>query len=183
MRAISHPVVGWLAFAIVIWASHFSPLFEAALEDPGIHALEHALYLGAALLFWWPVVGADPHPFRMGHGMRLGYLLLAMPQNAFLGFVLFAVPTVLYPHYASLQRVWGPTALEDQQLAGGIMWAGGDLIFLVPVPAHDRGLVPLRGGEGSALRRAARPRTGARGPRQPGQLSVRPAAAPGRRRR
>ncbi len=132
VRAISHPVVGWLAFAIVIWASHFSPLFEAALEDPGIHALEHALYLGAALLFWWPVVGADPHPFRMGHGMRLGYMLLAMPQNAFLGFVLFAVPTVLYEHYASLQRVWGPTALEDQQLAGGIMWAAGDLIFLVP---------------------------------------------------
>jgi putative copper resistance protein D len=132
VRAISHPVVGWLAFAIVIWASHFSPLFEAALEDPAIHAMEHALYLGAALLFWWPVVGADPHPFRMGHGMRLGYMLLAMPQNAFLGFVLFAVPTVLYEHYASLQRVWGPTALEDQQLAGGIMWAAGDLIFLVP---------------------------------------------------
>ena len=41
---------------------------------------------------------------------------------------------MLYPHYATLQRVWGPTPLEDQQLAGGIMWAAGDLIFLVPLP-------------------------------------------------
>ena len=133
VRAISHPVVGWLALAVVLWASHFSPLFGAALDDPGIHALEHALYLGAGLLFWWPIVGADPHPYRMGHGMRFGYALLAMPLNSFLGLVLFATPVVLYEHYASLQRIWGPTPLEDQQLAGGIMWAAGDLIFLVPL--------------------------------------------------
>jgi putative membrane protein len=132
-RVISHPVVGWLAFAVVIWASHFSPLFGAALEDPGIHALEHALYLGAALLFWWPIVGADPHPYRMGHGLRFGYALLAMPLNSFLGLVLFVTPIVLYEHYATVQRIWGPTPLEDQQLAGGIMWAAGDLIFLVPL--------------------------------------------------
>jgi cytochrome c oxidase assembly factor CtaG len=133
VRAISHPVVGWLALAIVLWASHFSPIFGAALDDPGVHAFEHALYLGAGLLFWWPIVGVDPHPHRMGHGMRFGYALLAMPLNSFLGLVLFVTPVVLYEHYATLQRIWGPTALEDQQLAGGIMWAAGDLIFLVPL--------------------------------------------------
>jgi len=133
VRVISHPVVGWLVFAVVVWASHFSPIFDAALEDSAIHALEHALYVGAGLLFWWPLVGADPHLFRMSHGMRLGYMLLAMPLNSFLGFVLFVTPVVLYEHYASVQRLWGPTPLEDQQLAGGIMWAAGDLIFLVPM--------------------------------------------------
>jgi putative copper resistance protein D len=133
VRFISHPVVGWLVFAVVLWASHFSPIFGAALDDPGIHAFEHALYLGAGLLFWWPIVGVDPHPFRMGHGMRFGYALLAMPLNSFLGLVLFVTPVVLYEHYATLQRAWGPTPLEDQQLAGGIMWAAGDLIFLVPL--------------------------------------------------
>jgi cytochrome c oxidase assembly factor CtaG len=133
MRVISHPVVGWLAFAIVVWASHFSPVFDAALEDPGIHALEHGLYLGAGLLFWWPIVGADPHPHRMSHGVRFGYALLAMPLNSFLGLVLFVTPVVLYEHYATVQRIWGPTALEDQQLAGGLMWAAGDLLFLVPL--------------------------------------------------
>ncbi|MET1231770.1 MAG: cytochrome c oxidase assembly protein [Candidatus Limnocylindrales bacterium] len=133
VRVISHPVIGWLIFAIVVWASHFSPVFDAALEEPGIHALEHALYLGAGLLFWWPIVGADPHPYRMSHGVRFGYALLAMPLNSFLGLVLFVTPVVLYEHYATVQRIWGPTPLEDQQLAGGIMWAAGDLIFLVPL--------------------------------------------------
>ncbi|HEY8168363.1 MAG TPA: cytochrome c oxidase assembly protein [Candidatus Limnocylindrales bacterium] len=133
VRVISHPAVGWLALAIVVWASHFSLLFEAALDDPVTHAVEHALYLGAGLLFWWPVIGVDPHPVRLSHGLRIGYVLAAMPLNSFLGFVLFAAPTVLYAHYATVQRVWGPTPLEDQQLAGGIMWAAGDLLFLVPV--------------------------------------------------
>lgn len=133
VRFISHPVVGWLVFAVVVWASHFSPLFSAALEDPGIHAFQHALYLAAGLLFWWPIVGADPHPFRMSHGIRFGYALLAMPLNSFLGLVLFVTPVVLYEHYATMQRIWGPTPLEDQQLAGGLMWAAGDLIFLAPL--------------------------------------------------
>ena len=44
----------------VMWASHFSPLFDVALEDPLVHDLEHVLFLGAALLFWWPAVGLDP---------------------------------------------------------------------------------------------------------------------------
>jgi putative membrane protein len=131
VKVVAFPVVAWIVFAGVMWASHFSPLFDAALEDPLIHVAEHALYLGAAMLFWWPVVGADPSPWRMPHPARVAYLFLGMPQSSFLGLALFSSPTVLYGHYASLERDWGPTALEDQQLAGGIMWAGGDALFLV----------------------------------------------------
>ena len=90
------------------------------------HILEHALYLGAALLFWWPVVGADPSPWRLPHPARVAYLFLGMPQSSFLGLAIFSAPEVLYPHYADLVRPWGPTPLYDQQLAGGMMWAGGD---------------------------------------------------------
>jgi putative copper resistance protein D len=54
-----------------------------------------------------------------------------MPQSSFLGLAIFSAPDVLYPHYASLVRPWGPAPLLDQQWAGGIMWAGGDLVFLV----------------------------------------------------
>jgi putative membrane protein len=130
-RVISFPVVTWLAFAGVMWASHFSPLFDASLDNEAIHVFEHALYLGAALLFWWPVVGADPSPWRLPHPARIGYLFLGMPQSSFLGLAIFSAPGVLYPHYATLVRSWGPTPLADQQLAGGIMWAGGDLVFLI----------------------------------------------------
>jgi putative copper resistance protein D len=133
--AITHPVVGWVGFALVMWGSHFSPLFDAALADDGIHAAEHALFLTAGLLFWLPVGGIDPNPHRMGHAARVGYMLLGLPQNSFLGLAIFSAPTVLYAHYAALVRAWGPTPLQDQQLAGGVMWAAGDVLFLVPLLA------------------------------------------------
>ncbi len=131
LRVVSFPVVTWIVFAAVQWASHFSPLFDAALEDELAHVVEHALFLGSALLFWWPVVGADPSPWRLPHPARIGYLFLGMPQSSFLGLAIFSAPDVLYPHYATLERSWGPSPLLDQQWAGGIMWAGGDLAFLI----------------------------------------------------
>ena len=79
VRVISHPLVAWSLFAAVMWATHFSPLFDAALEDETLHRLEHALYMGSALLFWWPVIGADPSPHRLGYPARLFYLALGMP--------------------------------------------------------------------------------------------------------
>ena len=123
--------MAWLLFATVMWFTHFSPIFDAALDDLTLHRMEHALYLGTALLFWWPVVGADPSPHRMGYPARLFYLALGMPLSSFLGLVIFSAETVLYPHYLTLVRDWGPTPLVDQQWAGGIMWAGGDLVFVI----------------------------------------------------
>ncbi|HEY7598851.1 MAG TPA: cytochrome c oxidase assembly protein [Candidatus Limnocylindrales bacterium] len=131
LRLLTFPVVAWVLFAGVLWATHFSALYDAALEDPLAHLFEHALYLGTALLFWWPAVGADPSPWRMAHPLRIGYLLIGMPQSAFLGLAILSAPQVIYPHYATLVRTWGPTPLEDQQLAGAIMWVGGDMIFLL----------------------------------------------------
>ncbi len=131
VRTLSNPFVAWTLFAVVMWASHFSPLFDAALENPLIHELEHLMYLGAALLFWWPVIGVDPAPRRLSHPMRIGYLMVGMPFSSFLGLAIFSATTVLYTHYATLQRNWGQTPLDDQAWAGGIMWAGGDLVFLI----------------------------------------------------
>jgi putative copper resistance protein D len=134
-RVLAFPVVAWLVFAGVMWASHFSPLFDAALEDPLVHDLEHVLFLGSALLFWWPAVRLDPAPWRMAHPARALYVFLQMPQNTFLAVVLLNVSTVLYPHYESIVRSWGPTPLEDQRLAAGIMWIAGDAVFIVALVA------------------------------------------------
>ena len=131
VRTLSNPFVAWTLFAAVMWTSHFSPLFDAALEDPFIHELEHLLYLTTALLFWWPVVGVDPAPRRLSHPMRVGYLMVGMPFSSFLGLAIFSATSVLYAHYATLARTWGQTPLDDQSWAGGIMWAGGDFVFLV----------------------------------------------------
>ena len=133
VRLLSNPIVAWTQFAVIMWASHFSGLFDAALEDPPIHVFEHVLYLGSALLFWWPVIGVDPAPRRLSHPLRIGYLIVGMPFSSFLGLAIFSATSVLYRHYATLARDWGQPPLEDQQWAGGIMWAGGDLVFFLAV--------------------------------------------------
>ena len=133
VRFLTFPVTDWIVFAGVMWASHFSPLFNAALEDPSVHYLEHALFLTTALLFWWPAVGLDPAPWRMGHPVRIVHVFLQMTQNTFLAVVILNVPTILYAHYATLARPWGPSGIDDQRLAAGIMWLAGDLIFLTAI--------------------------------------------------
>ena len=59
------------------------------------------------------------------------YLALGMPLSSLLGLVIFSARQPLYPHYADLVRDWGPTVLEDQAVAGGIMWVGGDGAFVL----------------------------------------------------
>ncbi len=133
VASVGHPVVAWLTFTLVLWLSHFSPMFDLALEDDGIHRLEHALFLGSALLFWWPAVAADPARRRLPYPVRTLYLLLQLPVNSFLGMAITFATAPLYPHYAGLGAPYGVAALADQQLAGGIMWFAGDVVFIVAV--------------------------------------------------
>jgi putative copper resistance protein D len=131
VKAVTFPLVAWFLFAAVNWGWHFSDLYDQALEVEWIHWLQHATLFGAALLFWFPVVGADPGPWRLPYPVRLFYLFLAMPQNSFLGVAIMNAADVLYPHYATLERTWGPDPLVDQQAAGTLMWVWGDLTFLI----------------------------------------------------
>jgi putative copper resistance protein D len=133
LALLSHPVVAWSVFVGVSFATHFTPLYDRALESQTVHSLEHAIMLGAGLLFWWPVVGLDPSPHRMSHPLRLLYLALAMPAGAFLGVAIFSASQPLYAHYASLPPPWGAAALADQRYAGAYMWVFGNLALLVAV--------------------------------------------------
>jgi putative copper resistance protein D len=131
VTVVSFPLVAWVVFAAVNWGWHFSTLYNEALETPWLHDVQHVTFLGAALLFWWPVVGADPARWRLPHPVRLFYLFLAMPQNSFLGIALMSAPVALYPHYLSNLRSWGPTPIVDQNVGGMLMWVGGDVVFLL----------------------------------------------------
>lgn len=145
LRVLSFPVVAWLLFAGVMWGTHFSPLFDAALENPLVHDLEHTLYLGVGLLFWWPAVGLDPSPWRMPHPVRAMYVFLQMPQNTFLAVTILNSGVVLYRHYDTIVRSWGPSPIEDQQTAGGIMWIVGDILFLTAMAAIIAGWMAFEG--------------------------------------
>ncbi len=141
LKALSFPVFTWILFAGFMWVAHFSDLFELSLENPMVHQVEHAGFLVTALLFWWPAVAADPSPWRMGHPNRLVYTFLQMPQNTFLGLTIYSATLPLYPSYLNLARTWGPSVLDDQQMAGGIMWISGDVVFLAAIMLILRGLL------------------------------------------
>jgi putative membrane protein len=121
---VTHPVVGWMAFVVTMYAVHLGPLYEAALRSPAWHAVEHSLFLATAVLFWMPVIGETPAPNALSHGARLLYLALAMPAEGFLALALFSADRVLYPSYA------GPGALDDQHAAAALLWIVGDLVLL-----------------------------------------------------
>ncbi|MGC2129341.1 MAG: cytochrome c oxidase assembly protein [Candidatus Aquilonibacter sp.] len=126
-RAATSPVSCWVIFVVVLWGIHFSVLYELALRYEGVHVFEHALLLGAALLFWMPIVhvgyAAHPVPFPV----RLFYLIAAIPQGAFLGLAIYSARDLLYPHYAIGRSL--SAALSDQQDAGAIMWIGGGALM------------------------------------------------------
>ncbi len=135
LRLVASPLVAWPLFTLVMWATHFTPIYDAALEDPGLHLLEHLAFLTTGVLFWWPIVAADPGPRRMSYAGRAVYLLLQMPISAAVGLAIYFAPGILYRHYATGERAWGPSPLLDQQIGGLLMWTAGDLVMLLAVAA------------------------------------------------
>jgi putative copper resistance protein D len=76
------------------------------------------------------VIGLEPGRTRLGWPGRIAYLLLAMPQQSFLGLAIHQAGAPLYSHYETLARPWGTAVLDDQRLAGTIMWVAGDFLFI-----------------------------------------------------
>jgi cytochrome c oxidase assembly factor CtaG len=116
LRVLTAPLLGWALLPAVQLAVHTGPLFQLVLQDARVHALEHLLLLGSALLFWRPVVGADPvrrlHPLA-----RVVYVLAAMPANDVVGVWLMSSTGIEYPAYAH-------AGLADQHRGGAVMLAG-----------------------------------------------------------
>jgi putative membrane protein len=128
-RLLGNPLVAWALFFVVLWGIHFTGIYEATLHNNGLHALEHIVLLVTALLFWMPIVRADPAPSGLSYPARILYLFVAMPAMAFLGLTIVSSRDVLYPTYAHAEGV--ARALADQRAAGAIMWAG-TMVLIVP---------------------------------------------------
>jgi len=122
--ALGHPVIGWVALPAAMAATHFTGIYDAALAHPVVHAAEHGVYLLAGVLFWRPVLGADPVPHRPGPVGRLLYLTLAAGPLAVVGVALASSHRPWYAAYAT-----SPGALADQRAAGELMWVGGGLML------------------------------------------------------
>jgi putative membrane protein len=122
------PVAG--LHLVALWAWHVPVLYEAALEHEALHVMEHASFLGTAMLLWVAVRRGV-----RGGGENAGVLLLAVfltaLQSGLLGGLITLAPMPWYPSHAGGVEGWGRTPLEDQQLAGLIMWIPSGAIYLV----------------------------------------------------
>jgi putative membrane protein len=146
--AVSRPAIAWLLHVGALWAWHVPRLYDAALRDERIHVVEHLTFLLTALLFWW--VALDRHRLRLG--VATFYLFAAGLQGTLLGALLTIARHPWYvAHYTTTQN-WGLTSMEDQQLAGLIMWIPAGLVYLVAL--IPRLVVALR--EQSVVPRAAK---------------------------
>jgi putative membrane protein len=131
LRLLSHPLAGLAIFVGVLALVHLPAVYDAALRSPGLHAVEHAGLLWSAIALWAPIVGADPLPHRSGAVMRVGVLIAAMTAMSVLGAILAALPQAAYPAYAAPAAYGlGQDPLQDQALAGGVMWIGGMVVVL-----------------------------------------------------
>lgn len=124
VRALTHPLLGWLLFTVVVLGSHLPAVYDYPLAHPAVHDyVEHPVYLGSALVFFYPLLAPTAGPRRVHPGVRILSLLTVMVPMAFAGFFIYVLPHVAYPFYAHTARPFGPAPLADQQLSGALMWS------------------------------------------------------------
>jgi cytochrome c oxidase assembly factor CtaG len=146
---LTNPLAALPVFVAATWLWHLPAVYDLALRSGGWHYLQHACFLGAALLFWYPVVRPYPSRPRWSLWLLMPYLLLADLSNTALSALLTFSERVLYPYYAEVPRLAGLTALEDQSAAGLLMWVPGSIAFLLPLFAIG---VRLLSGKSQVIR-------------------------------
>jgi cytochrome c oxidase assembly factor CtaG len=114
--------------ALYVW--HLPVLYDAALGNDLIHALEHLSFFGTAWLFWWLIIDEKGRR-RLGNGPAVLFVFLAGLASGALGALLTFAPAPLYPIQALGARAWGLTPLGDQQLAGLIMWVPAGVVYVL----------------------------------------------------
>ena len=111
---------------------HIPALYDATLTNGAVHILEHTMFFFIALLFWARVIDPGPLRPRLVWPARIAYAAGAMVISWMLAITLVVVPHPVYGFYASLPvRPGGLTALEDQQIAAGVMWVLGSIAYTI----------------------------------------------------
>ena len=123
------PSVAWALHAVAIWLWHAPSLYQATLSSETIHTIQHVSFLGTALLFWWALLHGREG--RLGRPAAVIYLFTTAGHTSLLGALLTFSTRLWYPLYESTTAPWGLTPLEDQQLAGVIMWVPAGLSYLI----------------------------------------------------
>ncbi len=134
-RVLSFPPLTLALYVVSPWALYFSGWYRASLESAYVHEMMHVHLVVVGALFFWPLMGIDPVPGRVGHVFRVLLVFLTLPFHAFLGVTIMGQQSLIggdwYPRlHDGPMAGWLPDPHTDQNLAGGILWGSGDLIGL-----------------------------------------------------
>jgi putative copper resistance protein D len=124
-KVLSSPFFTWPFYGVTLFALYFTSLYATTLHNSTVHNLVHVHLILAGCLFWWPAVGVDPLPHRLSYGVRILYLLLALPFHTILGMALESQTTTIAPG----------TPLSQVHTGGGLMWVAGEAAGLIGVLA------------------------------------------------
>lgn len=128
IKVLANPLVAFVIFVASPFALYFTDLYRLSLSNEFVHEWVHLHFIVSGCLFFWPLVGLDPLPGRWPYGGRVLLMLLMVPFHAVLGLTVMQSTTLLGGDwYPSLGLGWADPA-ADQYLAGGILWAAGEVV-------------------------------------------------------
>jgi putative membrane protein len=131
LKSFTRPLVCALIYILTLTIWHFPFLYDWALQNKFVHVLEHIMFFGCALFYWWPVLSPSPHLPRIGYGAQMIYLLAVTIGMTPLFFLLAFSDNVLYPTYEYAPRIIANFSPEQDQLLGAaIMKLGGLCVTL-----------------------------------------------------
>lgn len=145
-RWFCSPLVAWSLYAVATWIWHVPVLYQAALRDPWIHDLQHLTFFISACLFWRVLLDPVARQALSG-GLAVLYLFTTTLHATVLGVFMTLAPTAWYPDYERSTHWWELTALEDQQIAGLIMWMPACAAYVVVAIALFAKALEERAGE------------------------------------
>jgi putative copper resistance protein D len=134
-KVLTFPLVTFTLFITSPFVLYFSGLYRLSLEYPTVHGLVHLHLIAVGCLFFWPLIGLDPLPGKMPYPLRALLMFLSTPFHTVLGLTVMQSSTLLGGDwYPSLHLDW-VNPYDDQQLAGGILWAGGEFVAVAMLGA------------------------------------------------
>ncbi len=129
-RLLTGPSAAWTIHLLVLWGWHAPLLYDAAMRSPTLHWFEHTTMLAAAYIYWHALI-AGSAVRAWGYGAGALASLGTLTHAGMLGALLTFAPVPLYESHVASAAAWGLTPLEDQQLAGLVMWVPACMVYLV----------------------------------------------------
>jgi cytochrome c oxidase assembly factor CtaG len=115
--------VATVLHGVAIWVWHVPAFFDASITVVALHRLQHLSFLLTALCFWWAVI------WKVGRGSAGWHVFVTMMHTSVLGALIALAPRVVYVSQTQAASEWGMTPLQDQQLAGLVMWVPGGIVY------------------------------------------------------